>query len=286
MELYEMYQPQIATPFTYNYAYIEIPPCKELLPYVKCFWGSPKPYIEHWRDISAGGLIIPDTCMDIIFDINYSNNTINSWFAGLDDTPLCIKAPDFKCFKESMVSTFGIRFYAWGTVMFSEESMNHTKGNLVGAEYFFSKIKSDLERFLFEVDDIYDRVRLAQQYLLKSICLKHYNETIFKAIYEMLRNNGGMKIAQLAKEIHLSERQLQRVFDEYIGISPKKLSSLFRYQYLWREILYNKEFNIAEQVYRLGYADQAHLLNDFKKFHTMTPKGARLFAFKDVGFFQ
>ncbi len=39
------------------------------------------------------------------------------------------------------------------------------------------------------------------------------------------------------------------------------------------------DFNAADKALEYGYADQLHLLKDYKRFHTMSPKQAREFAF-------
>lgn len=33
----------------------------------------------------------------------------------------------------------------------------------------------------------------------------------------------------------IGERQLERLFSEYVGVSPKSLASMVRYQYLWSD---------------------------------------------------
>lgn len=93
-------------------------------------------------------------------------------------------------------------------------------------------------------------------------------------------------MADLAGELHVSTRQIERIFRGNMGISPKKFSSLVRYQYLWQDILFWSRCNVQDAVYRYGYADQAHLLNDFKRFHGMTPREARQYALRDVAFLQ
>jgi AraC-like DNA-binding protein len=78
------------------------------------------------------------------------------------------------------------------------------------------------------------------------------------------------------------------VFLEYIGAGPKKLAGLVRYQYLWQDIVQNGSFDIQDAVFRYAYTDQAHLLNDFRKYHAMTPARARAMAMcvPDDGFLQ
>lgn len=95
-----------------------------------------------------------------------------------------------------------------------------------------------------------------------------------------------MDIANLAKESFVSTRQLERLFHEYIGITPKKLSNLIRYQFLWKDILCDKDFDVLSAVYKYGYTDQSHLLREFKRYHSMDIHKAIEMAFKDVGNIQ
>ena len=62
------------------------------------------------------------------------------------------------------------------------------------------------------------------------------------SVAEMLEQRGNIEVGQLSKDLHISSRQLQRIFSENIGVSPKKFSSLMRYQNLWNDVFCNKNF--------------------------------------------
>lgn len=131
-----------------------------------------------------------------------------------------------------------------------------------------------------------ERIRAAERYLLNHMHPERSNHILMEAVAELLQRKGSMPIGQLAGEVHTSSRQLERIFQENIGISPKKLASLIRYQYLWNDILYHPDFSVQDAVWRYGYTDQAHLLHDFKRFHTMTIPEARNYALEHVAFLQ
>lgn len=112
------------------------------------------------------------------------------------------------------------------------------------------------------------------------------NTVVNDTIQNILINKGSLDIAKLAKESFVSTRQLERLFHEYVGITPKKLSNLIRYQFLWREILCEPDFDVLSAVHKFGYTDQSHLLREFKRYHSMDIHNARMMAFKDVGNIQ
>ena len=80
---YQMYQPHTAAPYRSGEGYREIPPCGGLQPYVKCFWGTDSPLAD--TGIIQEGLIVPDTCMDIIFQVSHTNNNISGKFVGINN---------------------------------------------------------------------------------------------------------------------------------------------------------------------------------------------------------
>ncbi|MCI9662451.1 MAG: hypothetical protein HFI46_01045 [Lachnospiraceae bacterium] len=79
-----LYIPQTATPFRQDEEYTELLPVNtELSKYIRCFWGSRLPYYPKGQALS--GLVIPDTCMDIIYQIDHTENTVTGIFCGLND---------------------------------------------------------------------------------------------------------------------------------------------------------------------------------------------------------
>ena len=75
---------------------------------------------------------------------------------------------------------------------------------------------------------------------------------------------------------------IERVFNENMGISPKSYFSLIRYQLLWQDMIFNKNFSVLDAVEEYGYTDQSHLLKDFKRKHLMLPKNAIEYAKTDT----
>ena len=272
-----MYRPITAAPFANNDAYCEIPPCEALRPYIRCFWGTKKP-VSAQADTASTGIVIPDTCMDIIFDINYTENNYNGFFCTIDEhsyrTGGAIAA--------DTTATFAIRFYAWTAILFSEEDFTGRKNRAFAVEEFFGKLKAELEPLLFDVPTLDGKIAVAEKLLLKKLCANRINNNLMNAIRYMLETNGRAKITDLCAYTSVSERQLERIFNYNMGVSPKTFSSLLRYQLLWQDIVLSPYFNILDAVDKYGFSDQAHLLNDFKKRHLMTPKAAAEYARKDL----
>jgi hypothetical protein len=109
IDFYKRYKPLTASPFADSDIFREYVPCDALKPYVRCFWGSRRPCLQTAVEGMPHTLVTPDTCMDIIFTVNFSENTISSAFCGIDEEPYSV----IKQYSGGTeISTFAIRFYA------------------------------------------------------------------------------------------------------------------------------------------------------------------------------
>ncbi|QRN98005.1 helix-turn-helix transcriptional regulator [Archangium violaceum] len=81
----------------------------------------------------------------------------------------------------------------------------------------------------------------------------------------LLEAHGGrLRVDELAAELGLHVRSLERLFLEHHGMTPKRMSRLVR---LWNVFgaLYSGTYgNLAELAQECGYSDQPHLIRDFK----------------------
>lgn len=273
-KLYKSYHPVTATPYQCTEDYMEFAPCEALKPYIRCFWGSRRAATRAENGAGEMDIVIPDTCMDIIFHVDFTHNHISSSFFGIDDRTFAVPYDGEK----NIFFVFAVRFYPWGAALFAEESLRETKNAFFDADCHFSIVKREMERYLFDVSDICQLIPVAEKILLNRLNERHQNQTVFQAVARILEKRGNLSAAALGQEIFVSSRQLQRLFLEYIGVAPKSLASMVRYQYIWNELLQDKNFNKADAALRYGYTDQAHLCHDFKKYHSMNMEEARQYA--------
>ena len=177
-----------------------------------------------------------------------------------------------------MEFTFGIRFYPWGAAPFSEDKLKNTKNSFFSAEEHFSKLTRKIKPLVFDAVNVEKLIPVVEKVLLDSFNAKHQNSAITEVVGSIIEKRGNLHIGSLSSDIYISERQLERIFAEYIGCSVKCLAALIRYQFLWNEILYNPTFKIMDAVTKYGYFDQSHLLNDFRKYHSMNINQAKSHA--------
>lgn len=271
-----IYRPLTATPFKRGSAYKEIEPCRTLQPYIRCFWGGE----YDCPDTGMGELseiVIPDTCVDIIYRMDDACNIITSDFIGINDRSFYAQGHQKTGQK---ISVFAIRFYAWSVYVFSEDSFKGTVNGRYDVRERFSWLDKELHRLLLDLGELTDMIRFTETLLLKKLETARKNEVVDRVMNDILRHQGGLEINQLSKENFISSRQMERLFCEYIGITPKKLSNLVRYQCLWRDIVSQSRFNITDAVHKYGYTDASHLMREFKRYHSMNIRDAREMALR------
>lgn len=73
------------------------------------------------------------------------------------------------------------------------------------------------------------------------------------------------RVEELARDLGTSTRQLQRLFAEYVGIGPKWVIRRYRLHEVTERLAAGGRVDWAALAADLGYADQAHLVRDFKQ---------------------
>ena len=275
-KLVNLFRPIIAKPQNTT-AYVEISPCNLLKPYIKCYWGSPQPLLKFRKEFSMprSTIIIPDTCMDIIVNIDYHSNKISSVFCGINDAPFCV----FDVNKTTLISTFAIRFNFWAVHLFSDIGMKESLNAFVDINEYFNDFKRKLESMLIEKTIIEERVFEVEKYLIKRLFTNyHINNNVMNAIYFILNSKGLISVSELSNKTNISPRQLQRLILEFVGVSPKKITDLVRFQNIWQVMYYSHKQDFGDIVYHYKYADQSHFNNDFKKYAGRTPTEALKYA--------
>ena len=90
-------------------------------------------------------------------------------------------------------------------------------------------------------------------------------EQAAELVKRITEDQGLQRVAQLAEASGLSERKLQRLFADYVGVSPKWVMRRARLHEAARRVEAEGPASVdwATLAADLGYADQPHLTRDF-----------------------
>lgn len=82
---------------------------------------------------------------------------------------------------------------------------------------------------------------------------------------------GRLRIDEIARRVGASPRQLERLFLDQIGTTPKRFARVMRFQATATSVLNGDAPSLADVSAANGYFDQAHMIRDFVTFAGTTP---------------
>ena len=149
------------------------------------------------------------------------------------------------------------------------------RDNIINTEYLLGKRGIELYEKLAEKPTVQDKLQLLNLFFIGLVSGKtRPNDLVVKASIDLIvKNNGLVSSHQLIKLTGYTERHIERMFIKSIGISPKKFSDVIKlHHFLKRLKMDQPDKNLTSLAYEAGYADQSHLIKEFKKFTGITPK--------------
>lgn len=164
---------------------------------------------------------------------------------------------------------FGIRFYPGTLRHFFQLNLAEITDRFVGSDYIPCADFCGLHHRIYQQREFHHRANLCQQWLLQ-----HYNPWPFAqfdhALYLIYQSLGSIKVSQLASIVGWSSRHLNRTFTMFTGMSTKTFAQIVRVQNASR-FLYLAPGSSMKTAHELGYFDQSHLINDYKKYLLNSP---------------
>jgi len=246
---------------------------------------SPKPplsqFVESIWALNGGPnrpreLVLPNGAIELIINFgsyhkvvdktNYDKFRVyrNSWIAGMQESYIIIEAVH-----ES--NLMGVRFRPGGAYPFLQFPARELTNEVVECDLIFGPLLSELRDRLYEASEYGARIRLVEEVLCKRISAMLSDPLVDHVSKEICRNNGQKSIAQLSHEVGISHKQLISRFRKTIGISPKFLSRIVRFQSVIRLANGRMSVNWTEIAHRCGYYDQAHMIREFRLLSGATP---------------
>ena len=102
--------------------------------------------------------------------------------------------------------------------------------------------------------------------------MENGNLLVLHATNLLVRAAGGITIEQLAEETGYTARYIDKCFRTEVGLSPKQLAKIFRFQAAVQALNDRSDKTLTEVAAELGYYDQSHFVRDFKALSGLTPK--------------
>ncbi len=250
--------------------YRETKPLAPISAYVKLYWE-----MAHSRDEIVAGPepVLPDGCVEIVFDLKdkfltYSADSTTveqprSMVAGQLTSRIMIGP-------SGDTEMFGVRLQPQAAFSILGIPMNEIRDRVVDL--------ADIKTVGFE-STIFDQLSLATSFEERIAIFESsfiHSQSVFadRELFECLRlmavSDGAVQVSACAERIGWSERRLERVFQERIGLGPKLYSRIIRFKSFLNAVE-RPQISLLDRALAVGYYDQSHLIRDFRLFAGTTP---------------
>lgn len=166
----------------------------------------------------------------------------------------------------------GIRFVEAGAYPFLGLPLSELQNGQAVLDAVKDKSLIELHSKLQESPSLADRIRLLEEWLIGRLSLGIEQHPLVPASVRMIREKGqALPIPQIAQELAVGQRQLERLFRSQVGMTPKQYVQLLRVESA-RQILRRGEETTTTTIGAdLGYYDQSHFIREFSAVVGMTP---------------
>jgi AraC-like DNA-binding protein len=167
---------------------------------------------------------------------------------------------------------FGIKFKPGAFYPFVKASVSQFTNASTGFCDTFGVDSQALEEAILSHKDEGEMVELAERFLRERLPEQDENVRVINEVVDYIITHREItKVDDVASQFSLSKRTLQRLFRQYVGVSPKWVIKRYRLHEVVERLSDGEVVDWPKIVLELGYTDQAHFIKDFKTIIGITP---------------
>lgn len=251
--------------------YREITPRPELRTYIKCFWILEDPL----NSASSVERIVPDGRMELIFHYG-------SPFERVNDESASVQAPGIvtgQIRKPLLIRPTGpigmlaVRFFPFGFSSLFTIPSNELAHSLHSIDGVLGKRGLELQERVLGASTNNQRIQILENFFLELLAERgDYEFRIHRVTRKIYELRGVFRIEDLAQEFNISARQIERLFQQKVGLSPNVFGRLIRFQSAVAMKVNDLTLSLTDLSHEAGYYDQSHFIKDFRDFSGLSPR--------------
>jgi AraC-like DNA-binding protein len=187
----------------------------------------------------------------------------NIFFRGLTKKHILMK-------QQGAVLTIGASFFPAGFYPFFRIPISEFRNETFGLDTIWKHVANEIEAKLIDTDTISRKIELLEDFFLDQL-----NQNAFLSLdaYKLLTHFSlsNMSINNFCHRNGVHPRTLERLFNKYIGTTPKIFSRLSRFQIILNNLINRQENNLTTLAYEFDFFDQSHFIKDFESFTGSSP---------------
>lgn len=188
-----------------------------------------------------------------------------AWVAGMQEGFLLIEALD-----ES--DLIGVRFKPGQAAPFLRFPPEELTNHVIECEDLLGGFVRELRERLLTAVTVRERISILEHMLLRRLDPDWAPDPVVAlALHALDRSESPPSVASLSRQAGLSHKQLITRFRREVGLTPKLLAQIARFQSVIRAVRGLGAAHWADVAQQCGYYDQAHLIREFRRFSGTTP---------------
>lgn len=260
-QLYKPIQPTVKQSAD-NVTYSEFLPDNRIQNFIYCYWE-----LKTTKTLSEPFIyrVVADGCIDIFFELqNPQDNFVMGFCKKFTEFPL-----------DNSFHYIGVRFLP---TMFPQLFKKNASALSNRFEHL-NKVVPATSAFItgsFQPQQTINEIkRTFDNYFIELIANTSFDNDsrLYNAIETILEKFGVVDIEQ-DLNTGISQRQLRRLFEFYIGDTAKTFAKVVRFQNILRAKPSLQSLRQNKRFFDAGYYDQAHFIKEFKNFYGVTPSKA------------
>lgn len=170
------------------------------------------------------------------------------------------------------VEVMGVRFREGGAYPFLGLPLNELRNERTLSAALERLGLRRLQAQIQGTESLSTRISLLEEWLIGRLSLGHERSIIIPASLAILQKKGWhWSIPDLAQELAIGQRQLERLYQVQVGISPKQYAKLLRVEQARLDLKQLNGQTTTRLGANLGYYDQSHFIREFRDVIGMTP---------------
>lgn len=172
------------------------------------------------------------------------------------------------------VDMLGICFSSEGFFPFLKVPVSEFKNQMLGANEIGLQLSNTIAEQLKEAPDVAARLAILEHELVLMLLNGSPIPENFMQVFNALKqSNNPIRIAEFCQRHNIGLRQLERMYNKYIGVSASTYSTLNRFHNSLNQLLIQDYSKLSDLAFDNGYFDQMHFIKNFKRFAGDTPRG-------------
>jgi methylphosphotriester-DNA--protein-cysteine methyltransferase len=111
-----------------------------------------------------------------------------------------------------------------------------------------------------------------QRFLIARLTGTHVHDVVDRTLREIERQDGCLRVADVAARCGVSPRHLNRLMRIWVGYGPKSFARMVRFQKILKQMEQSPGQSAAVLASETGYFDQSHLTLDVGRLAGATPR--------------